>query len=100
MLDMGFKPSIDRLVRDFTLPPKGDRHTLMFSATFPDDVQRMAADYLHNYVFITVGRVGDANTDITQEFHNVDQYGKREKLTSILNETGKFKFLKCSHLQW
>ena len=90
MLDMGFKPEIDRLVGSFNMPPKGERQTLMFSATFPDDVQRMAADYLNDYLFITVGRVGDANTDITQEIYNVDQYGKREKLTSLLNESGKF----------
>ena len=71
------------------MPPKGERQSLMFSATFPDEVQRMAEAYLNDHLFITVGRVGDANTDITQEFHNVDQFGKREKLTSILNETGE-----------
>ena len=93
MLDLGFKPEIEKLVNSFGMPPTGKRQTLMFSATFPDEVQRLAKVFLNNYLFITVGRVGDANTDITQEFHKVEQYGKREKLTSILNATGKFQLL-------
>lgn len=100
MLDLGFKPVIEKLIGSFSMPPKGERQTLMFSATFPDEVQRLASDFLGDYLFITVGRVGDANTDITQEFHKVDQYSKREKLISILNETGKCcMFALCLHSQ-
>lgn len=90
MLDMGFRPEIDRLVNQFSIPPKGERQTMLFSATFPNEVQRMAADYLKpGFVFITVGKVGEANTDITQEFHQVDQYSKRDTLISILNAAGE-----------
>ncbi|GAB5584535.1 ATP-dependent RNA helicase DDX3X isoform X2 [Prionailurus iriomotensis] len=35
MLDMGFEPQIRRIVEQDTMPPKGVRHTMMFSATFP-----------------------------------------------------------------
>ncbi len=91
MLDMGFEGDIRKLVNDFTMPKKGERQTLMFSATFPDEIQRLAGEFLSDYLFITVGRVGGANTDITQEIHQVDQYSKREKLTQILNETGMYR---------
>jgi len=39
----------------------------MFSATFPREVQRMAQDFMNDYVFITVGRVGSASELITQK---------------------------------
>jgi ATP-dependent RNA helicase DDX3X len=36
------------------MPRPGDRQTLLFSATFPKEIQRLAADFLHNYIFLTV----------------------------------------------
>ena len=39
MLDMGFEPQIRRIVEKDTMPPTGDRRTLMFSATFPKEIQ-------------------------------------------------------------
>lgn len=39
MLDMGFEPQIRRIVEQDTMPPKGVRHTMMFSATFPKEIQ-------------------------------------------------------------
>ena len=38
------------------MPPAGQRQTLMFSATFPKEIQRLAADFLYNYVFLTVSQ--------------------------------------------
>jgi len=38
--------------------PAGQRQTLMFSATFPKEIQRLAGDFLHNYVFLTVRGAG------------------------------------------
>lgn len=43
MLDMGFEPQIRRIVEQDTMPPKGIRQTMMFSATFPKEIQV----YLH-----------------------------------------------------
>jgi superfamily II DNA/RNA helicase len=37
------------------MPPAGLRQTMMFSATFPREIQRLAADFLHDYIFLTVG---------------------------------------------
>lgn len=39
MLDMGFEPQIRRIVEKDTMPPVGKRQTLMFSATFPKEIQ-------------------------------------------------------------
>lgn len=39
MLDMGFEPQIRRIVEQDTMPPCGDRRTMMFSATFPKEIQ-------------------------------------------------------------
>lgn len=36
---MGFEPQIRRIVEQDTMPPKGVRHTMMFSATFPKEIQ-------------------------------------------------------------
>lgn len=39
MLDMGFETQIRRIVEKDAMPPPGDRQTLMFSATFPKEIQ-------------------------------------------------------------
>ena len=39
MLDMGFEPQIRRIVEKDNMPPSGVRQTLMFSATFPKEIQ-------------------------------------------------------------
>jgi hypothetical protein len=43
-----------------------ERQTFMFSATFPREIQKLASDFLRDYVFLAVGRVGSAAKDITQ----------------------------------
>ncbi len=89
MLDMGFEPCIRKLVEQLGMPPKTQRQTLMFSATFPTEIQKLAADFLNDYLFLTVGRVGGANTDVEQHFFEVDRLQKREKLCGILTKSGK-----------
>jgi len=42
------------------------RQTMMFSATFQDEIQILARDFLDDYVFLTVGRVGSTNEFIEQ----------------------------------
>jgi len=93
MLDMGFAPAIKEMVSHNSMAPKGERQTLMFSATFPDAIQEMAKDYLENYLFLTVGMIGAANTDVEQTFFNVGQFDKRQKLLDILKEAGSDRTL-------
>jgi superfamily II DNA/RNA helicase len=75
------------------MPAKTERQTLMFSATFPEEVQQLARELLNDYIFVTVGHVGGANNDIEQHVVQVDQLNKREKLVSILNEQGNQRTL-------
>lgn len=90
MLDMGFAPAIKEMVTHQSMQEKGVRQTLMFSATFPDEIQEMAKDYLDNYLFLTVGMIGAANTDVEQTFFSVGQFDKRQKLLDLLKEAGKY----------
>ena len=46
MLDMGFEPQIRYIVEECDMPAVKDRQTLMFSATFPRDIQMLARDFL------------------------------------------------------
>ncbi len=89
MLDMGFEPDIRAIVGEFNTPDKGERQTLMFSATFPPEIQHLAADFLHEHIFLTVGVVGGTTSDIKQTVVEVDEFQKREKLQDILSESGK-----------
>merc|ERR1712179_187034 len=86
MMDMGFMPEIQKCAEDPNMPEKGKRQTLMFSATFPDDIQTAAQDFLNDYLFLTVGLVGGACTDVEQNFYQVEKNDKREKLEEILND--------------
>ncbi|MED6271726.1 putative ATP-dependent RNA helicase ddx4 [Characodon lateralis] len=89
MLDMGFEPDMRRLVGSPGMPSKENRQTLMFSATYPEDIQRMAADFLKaDYLFLAVGIVGGACSDVEQTFVQVTKFSKREQLLDILKTTG------------
>ena len=93
MLDMGFMPDIRRCVTNPRMPRKGDRQTLMFSATFPEEIRRSAGEFLSNYLFLQVlflapsrvtllfqvGLVGGACTDVSQAFFQCVKYEKNEK---------------------
>ena len=39
MLDMGFEPQIRKIVQQMDMPPPGLRQTMLFSATFPQEIQ-------------------------------------------------------------
>ena len=118
MLDMGFEPQIRRIVEQDNMPPPGKRQTLMFSATFSDQVQESAQEFLDKtYLFLTVGTVGEGmaggicgDIDIgnyteiifchvishccISVFHEVEAADKREKLDSLLGEVDKDKIEK------
>lgn len=88
MLDMGFGPDIDEVVKDPSMPPKFRRHTLLFSATFPDKIQEAASTYLkEDYLFLKVGTVGSACKDVRQTIYEVKKFEKREKLMTLLQES-------------
>lgn len=67
----GFLPEMQRIVSHSTMPPKEKRQTLMFSATFAETVQHLALDFLNDYLFLAVGIVGGASSDVEQTFLKV-----------------------------
>ena len=88
MLDMGFMPAIRSIICDFGMPSKGDRQTLMFSATFPEEIQNIAAEFLNDYIFLTIGKVGGTSSDIEQVIEEVADSEKRERLIELLSSEG------------
>ena len=48
MLDMGFEPQIRRIVEKDSMPRTGERQTLMFSATFPKEIQVL---HLNKFIY-------------------------------------------------
>ncbi|CAN1285817.1 DEAD-box ATP-dependent RNA helicase 24 [Linum perenne] len=62
MFDLGFEPQIRSIVGQI----RPDRQTLLFSATMPRKVEKLAREILSDPVRVIVGEVGMANEDITQ----------------------------------
>ena len=84
MLDMGFAPSIRRILAG--LPAK--RHTMLFSATFPKEIEAIASDYQRDPVRIEVERAGTATELVTQELRLVGAEEKGPLLGEILADHG------------
>ncbi|XP_053555665.1 probable ATP-dependent RNA helicase DDX4 [Bombina bombina] len=94
MLDMGFKPDIEKLTSYKEMPSKENRQTLMFSATYPEAIQRLAGQFLKpDYLFLTVGQVGGACSDVEQTILEVGQFEKKDKLLEILQTIGNERTL-------
>ena len=85
---MGFENDVRKIVTQFGMPDKTQRQTLMFSATFPDPIQKLAREFLNDYLFLAVGSVGGSNLDIKQEVLDVQGNQKRSVLMEILGQSG------------
>jgi len=82
MFDMGFLPDIRKILKH--VPAK--RQTLMFSATMPDDIRKLAHDVLHAPVTVQVGHTAPANT-VTHALYPVAQHLKTGLLLELLKHT-------------
>eukprot|EP00411_Alexandrium_monilatum_P032620 CAMPEP_0175343064 /NCGR_PEP_ID=MMETSP0095-20121207/7159_1 /TAXON_ID=311494 /ORGANISM="Alexandrium monilatum, Strain CCMP3105" /LENGTH=598 /DNA_ID=CAMNT_0016640489 /DNA_START=202 /DNA_END=1996 /DNA_ORIENTATION=- len=85
MLDMGFEPQIRKIIEEHGMPMpgtgEGERQTTMFSATFPQEMQDMALDFLDpGYLWIAVGQVGSVNSNVDQAFVDVTQEDRFDAL--------------------
>ncbi|PRP85044.1 hypothetical protein PROFUN_07228 [Planoprotostelium fungivorum] len=113
MLDMGFEKDIKKITgrQDFPKDPnrtvqpetswqksslnpnaqkkketRGDREiqTIMFSATFPKEIRRLASEYLDDYVFLRIGTSGGTSTSIRQNFIYLDESDKQKTVVEQL----------------
>ena len=80
MLDMGFIPDIEEICSKL---PKG-RQTLLFSATMPPPIQKLAAKFLNDPKRVEVARPATANVNIEQRLVEVRADRKKEALRDIL----------------
>ncbi|GMQ07393.1 hypothetical protein CsSME_00051598 [Camellia sinensis var. sinensis] len=58
---------------------------MLFSATFPTEIQRLASDIMSNYIFLAVGRVGSSTDLIVQKVEFVQDMDKRNYLMDLLH---------------
>ncbi len=82
MFDMGFLPDIRRILKN--LPSK--RQTLLFSATMPDEIRRLANDTLNDPVTVQVGITAPAVT-VSHAIYPVAQHLKTPLLMELLHNT-------------
>ena len=84
LLDMGFIPSVKRIVR-FS-PRKEQRQTLMFSATFSYDVLNLAQQWLFEPVTVEIEPEKKTNADVEQRVYMVANQDKYKLLQDILRD--------------
>jgi ATP-dependent RNA helicase RhlE len=82
MFDMGFLPDIRRILKQ--LPQK--RQNLLFSATMPDDIRRLAAGMLHDAVTVHINHTKPVAT-ISHVLYPVEQHLKTALLKELLKHT-------------
>ncbi|KAK8812186.1 hypothetical protein WA158_007420 [Blastocystis sp. Blastoise] len=80
MLDMGFEPQIRKIVSKI----RPDRQTLMWSATWPKEVQTLARDFLHDYIQVNIGSL---ELKKREEIVNVLKFGKPGDRVIVFTDT-------------
>ncbi|VDM16664.1 unnamed protein product [Hydatigera taeniaeformis] len=88
MLDMGFEPSLRRIVSQV----RPDRQTLMWSATWPKEVRSLAREFLGKYIQINIGSEDlHANHNIKQNVEVIRESEKYGRLVELLKDFGRSK---------
>ncbi|KAL1517711.1 hypothetical protein ABEB36_001443 [Hypothenemus hampei] len=83
MLDMGFEPQIRKIIKQI----RPDRQVLMWSATWPKQVQALAEEFLVDYVQVNIGGLSlSANHNIKQVVDVCEENEKEEKLNGLLKQ--------------
>jgi ATP-dependent RNA helicase RhlE len=80
MLDMGFMPDVRRILAQVP----AQRQTLLFSATMPDAIRKLAGDVLHDPVPVQVARVSAPAARVEQWVYHVEATDKLALLTRLL----------------
>src|SRR5205823_6764009 len=85
MLDMGFMEDIQKIFEQ--LPPKDQhpRQTLLFSATMPPPIRKLAHDILHQPVTINLVQQEATNTDVEQSFYIIEESERLDAVVRIID---------------
>jgi len=86
MLDMGFVNDIKKVI---SVLPK-ERQTLLFSATYSDEIKKLSQKFLKSPSLIEVARRNKSSDIVKQAVYHVDKTRKRELLTHLIKE-GKWQ---------
>jgi len=83
MLDMGFEPQIRKIIEQI----RPDRQVVMWSATWPKEVQALAGDFLNDYIQINIGSMNlSANHNIRQIVEICTEMEKPQRMVRLLKE--------------
>jgi ATP-dependent RNA helicase DDX23/PRP28 len=94
MISMGFEEQVNTILDHMpssNLKPEEDtedqgvyRQTIMFSATMPKEIERLAAKYMRRKVVVMIGEVGRTVKKIEQRIEFLEDHAKRNRLLSVL----------------
>jgi ATP-dependent RNA helicase DBP3 len=88
MLDMGFEPEIKKILQYL---PK-ERQTAMFSATWPQEIQKLSKQYIQSPIHVTIGTSDGklaGNSNVTQIIDVIENENRDEKLEELLKKYHK-----------
>jgi superfamily II DNA/RNA helicase len=99
MLDMGFLPDVERLVE---AAQGEDRHTMLFSATMPTAIVKLARRYMDHPTFTRADtEAHETAPNVTQHFLQVHRMDKPRVLARILQSPGRggvYVFVRTKHM--
>jgi ATP-dependent RNA helicase DBP3 len=83
MLDLGFEPAIRQIVSTI----RADRQTLMFSATWPVAIQKLAMEFLVKPTQVTIGSADlAASHSVKQTVEVIDEFARNDRLLELLKQ--------------
>ncbi len=86
MLDMGFIPQVRQIIRQ--TPPKSERQTLLFSATFTEDVMNLAKQWTTDPAIVEIEPENVASETVEQHVYAVAGSDKYKLLYNLVNDNG------------
>ena len=86
MLDMGFIPQVKRIVR--ATPPKENRQTLLFSATFTQDIINLSQQWTYQPITVDIEPASVATSSVDQKIYLVSSEQRYKVLNNLLRSEG------------
>jgi ATP-independent RNA helicase DbpA len=84
MLDMGFYDSIEAIIKQADLQARTSRQTLLFSATYPAGIKKIAADFMQDPAQVTIAEQ-HSNTHIEQRCYEINPEQRFDVVTNVLH---------------